>query len=145
MNPVWTVQEEDMLVYTECFWRARWSALLKRPYLLTLWRFRSEQLLQRSTTFKWMDIQKERKKIKGLREGCKPTAHVRNNSKGQTAYQKEFLMSDSHSPRSFDPWWGKGALLNTSRPLGCSESGLRAKSGSRNTPRCKPACRGSGT
>lgn len=33
-----------------------------------------------------------KKKIKGLREGCKPTAHVRNNSKiyskGQTAYQK---------------------------------------------------------
>lgn len=148
MNPVWTVQEEDMSVYTECFWRARWSALLKRPYLLTLWRFRSEQLLQRSTTSKWMDIQKERKsKVWGKVANLQHTWGItlRSTLRGQTAYQKEFLMSDSHSPRSFDPWWGKGALLNTSRPLGCSESGLRAKSGSRNTPRCKPGYRGSGT
>lgn len=96
----------------------------------------------------WIFRKKERKsKVWGKVANLQHTWGItlRSTLRGQTAYQKEFLMSDSHSPRSFDPWWGKGALLNTSRPLGCSESGLRAKSGSRNTPRCKPGYRGSGT
>lgn len=90
--PVWTVQEEEMSIYLEeCCWGARWSALLKRPYLLTLWRFSSEHCYK-ALLFPSGWIFRKKEKNQRFEGSCKPTAHVRNNSKiyskGQTTYQK---------------------------------------------------------
>jgi hypothetical protein len=126
----------------ECGWRTRWSALLKRPYLFTFWRCRSEQLLQHCTTSK-MTFRKKT----SLREDCKPTAHLRNSakiySKGQTAYQKSSWFP---TLRSFDPQWGKGTLLNKSRPPRLLRVwSVSVKSGNRNTAHHKPGYRVPGT
>lgn len=135
--PVLTEKEEEMSIYMEeCGWRTRWSALLKRPYLFTFWRCRSEQLLQHCTTSK-MTFRKKT----SLREDCKPTAHLRNSakiySKGQTAYQKSSWFP---TLRSFDPQWGKGTLLNKSRPPRLLRVwSVSVKSGNRNTAHHKPA------